>query len=355
MSIDNKKININSLSTKYSVEFINISKSHLKKNIGINDILLVDEKVYKLHRLVELIPKTNLIKINANEKSKSFENIGKIIKKILQFDFKKNNKIIVIGGGITQDVGSFISSILFRGVDWVFYPTSFLAQCDSCIGGKTSINFYNHKNQLGNFKPPKKIFVDTKFLKSLSKKDIRSGIGEMAHYFLVSGEKDTSFFSSNYKKALDQDLKTSAQLIFRCLQIKKYFIEKDEFDKKERLLLNYGHTYGHAIESLTNYKIPHGIAVAHGMNIANYISFNYGYLNYDDFTKLQGILIDIYGEFKLKKFNISRYCLILKKDKKNINSNLRTILTRGVGEMFIHEIKMDNFFKKTLNKYLLKH
>ncbi len=355
MSLINKKINIKSLSTKYSVEFIRISKSHLKKNIGIDDVLIVDEKVYKLHKLAKLIPKTNLIMITANEKSKSFENLGKIIKKILQFDFKKNNKIIVIGGGITQDVGSFISSILFRGVDWVFYPSSFLAQCDSCIGGKTSINFYNHKNQLGNFNPPKKIFVDTKFLKSLSKKDIRSGIGEMAHYFLVSGEKDTNFFSNNYKKALDHDLKTSAQLIFRCLRIKKFFIEKDEFDKKERLLLNYGHTYGHAIESLTNYKMPHGIAVAHGMNIANYISFNYGYLNYDNFSKLQSLLKDIYGEFKLKKFDIGRYCLILKKDKKNINSNLRTILTRGAGKMFIHEIKMDIFFKETLNKYLLKH
>tara|TARA_B100001094_G_scaffold332348_1_gene404021 strand:- start:2767 stop:3834 length:1068 start_codon:yes stop_codon:yes gene_type:complete len=355
MLLENKKINIDSSITKYSVEFINISKSHFKKNVGIDDILIVDDKVYEFYGIEGLIPKTNLIKITANEKNKSFENLGKIIKKILQFDFKKNNKIIVIGGGITQDIGSFISSILFRGVDWIFYPTSFLAQCDSCIGGKTSINFYNHKNQLGNFNPPKKIFIDTKFLKSLTKKDIRSGIGEMAHYFLVSGGKDASFFENNYKKVLSYDLKTSAKLIFRCLKIKKFFIEKDEFDKNERLLLNYGHTYGHAIESFNNYKIPHGIAVAHGMNIANYISFNYGYLKYDKFLKLQNLLQDIYGEFKLKKFDIPQYCLILKKDKKNINSNLRTILTRGAGKMFIHEIKIDNFFKKTLNEYLLKH
>jgi 3-dehydroquinate synthase len=324
------------------------------KNIDKDDIVIVDDNVYRLHKLAKLLPKTNIIKVFANEKSKSFENLGKIIKKILQFNFRKNKKVIVIGGGITQDIGSFISSIIFRGVDWIFYPTSFLAQCDSCIGGKTSINFHDHKNQLGNFNPPKKIFIDTKFLKSISKKDTTSGIGEMAHYFLVAGPKEKNFFVNNYKKALNHDLKISEQLIFSCLKIKKFFIEKDEFDRKERLLLNYGHTYGHAIETLTEYKIPHGIAVAHGMNIANFLSFKYGFLNYESFLELQFILKDIYGRFKIKNFDVNKYCLILKKDKKNINSNLRTILTRGVGKMFIHEIKMDNLFKKNVNNYFLE-
>ena len=136
-----KQLNIKSSHGTYKVQFINDYKIALRKECRTNDLLIIDEKIFRLFKLNQLIKGKKTILIKANEKNKSFESLGNIIKQVIKHNFKKNNKIIVIGGGITQDIGSFISSLIFRGVDWYFFPTSFLAQCDSCIGGKTSINF----------------------------------------------------------------------------------------------------------------------------------------------------------------------------------------------------------------------
>ncbi len=346
-----RKIKINSRSQNYFIHFEFANKKNFRCNIAVGDIIIVDQRVYSLHKLNLKLPKNKIIKIVANERSKSFQNLDKIIRKILSSGFKRSNKIIVIGGGISQDIGSFISSIIFRGVRWIFYPTSYLSQCDSCIGGKTSINFHEFKNQIGNFNPPTKIIIDINFLKTLSNKEISSGVGEMAHYFFVSNSEDTKYFLSNFKKVLLRNKKVSIKMINKTLKIKKYFIEKDEFDRKERLLLNYGHTYGHALESLTNYMIPHGIAVAHGINIANYISYKQKFIKKNFFLKIKNAMDFIINNNNPKKINIKKYLNILKKDKKNINNNLRCILTRGAGKMFIHEIKFDKILEKNLSEY----
>ena len=181
----------------------------------------------------------------------------------------------------------------------------------------------------------------------------------MAHYFFVSGNADTSYFLKNYKKVLIGEKKISEAMINRSLKIKKYFIEKDEFEKKERLLLNYGHTYGHALEALTKYYIPHGIAVAHGINIANYISYKKRFINEDYFLKIKESMDYIIGKNNPKIFNIKKYLSFLKKDKKNINNNLRCILTKGPGKMFIHEIKFDealiSYLKEYFNNFFIKN
>ncbi len=346
-----KKITINSRSSNYFIEFKKANKKNFIKNINAGDVIIIDKKVQRMHKLNSILPKNNIIRISANEKSKSFENLDKVIGKILSYGFKKNNKLVIIGGGITQDIGSFISSIILRGVDWIFYPTSFLSQCDSCIGGKTSINFHEYKNQLGNFYPPKRIIIDINFLKSQSNKEVRSGVGEMSHYFLVSSLNDTNYFIKNFKKVLNGEKKISEAMINKSLKIKKIFIEKDEFDKKERLLLNYGHTFGHALETLTEYHIPHGIAVAHGINIANYISYKKSLINENYFLKIKETMDYIINNNNPQTFDVKKYLSFLMKDKKNVNNNLRCILTKGPGKMFIHEIKFDENLISYLNEY----
>ena len=346
-----KNISIKSSIRNYKVNFTSSIKSNLSNIYNCGDVYLIDKNVYKIHNLKRNIKSKKIIFIDASEKSKSFENLGKIIKKILSTNLKKDNKLIVIGGGITQDIASFISSIIFRGIDWIFIPTSFLSQCDSCIGGKTSINFFGKKNQLGNFYPPSAIYIDTLFLKSLGDKDIRSGVGEMAHYYFVSGNKDFKLFLQHYKKVILKDLNSCKKLIFRSLMIKKYFIEKDEFDKKERLLLNYGHTFGHAIESITDYKIPHGIAVANGMDIANFLSLNINLITQKEFEEMHDVLSNIYKNIQPEKINSKQYIQQLKKDKKNINENLRCILTKGVGKMVIKELSFDSNLIDMLSDY----
>tara|TARA_R110001592_G_scaffold105399_3_gene296383 strand:- start:2649 stop:3665 length:1017 start_codon:yes stop_codon:yes gene_type:complete len=322
----------------YNIEFSNNFKNSLLKIYNEGDIVIVDNNID--------IPLKNihLIKIDISENTKSFEYLPILLDKILG-NFNKSNKLIAVGGGITQDIVSFISSILFRGVDWVFFPTTLLAQGDSCIGGKTSINYKNYKNQLGNFNPPNTIIICDSFLETLPEIDLRSGLGEMLHFYLVSGLSDYTFFKKNTNNI--------RILVKRCLEIKKTFVEIDEFDKKERLILNYGHTFGHAIEASNNYASPHGITVSLGMDIANFISYQKGYINKATFNEIHNTLKSIYKDLKIP--NIEKIVEALKKDKKNTNSNLTCVLTKGIGNMFLDELDyltVKNYLKQYEKEFI---
>lgn len=327
----------------YEVRFEDNFANVLKKQINQGDIILIDENVYNLYKR-HFIPASNkceYILIKASEEQKSYLQLAPIIESMIEKDFKKNNKLIVIGGGITQDIGAFIASNMYRGVSWFFYPTTLLAQCDSCIGGKSSINFGKYKNQLGNFYPPNEIIIDLRFLDTLAELDIRSGLGEMIHFYLVSGHEDFNKIQSEYEVCLT-NRGVLKSLIYRSLQIKKKIIEIDEFDKKERLLFNYGHSFGHAIESLTNYRIPHGIAVSYGMDVANYLSEKFGYISGELRQTIRKLLEKNWERVELGSIEVGDFINALKKDKKNIGLEVKVILTRGVGQMFKTTLPIDN-------------
>ena len=167
------------------------------------DFIIADKKVVNLYSEKIYVEKwqDNIIQIEATEVQKSYLQLAPIIEQLIEKGFRKNNTLIAIGGGITQDVTAFIASIMYRGVDWVFFPTTLLAQGDSCIGSKTSINFGKYKNQIGNFYSPREILLDTTFLKTLDERDLISGLGEMAHYFLVGGEEDFQRYKKEYETA----------------------------------------------------------------------------------------------------------------------------------------------------------
>ncbi len=344
------KITIKSKFGDYTVQ--NINKLSFKESQ--NKFYLIDKNVYT--KVIRKKIKGKIIILDTSEKLKNYYEIGKIIKKLINLNIRKNSVLIAIGGGIIQDIGGFISSILFRGIQWNFYPSTLLSQGDSCIGAKTSINFAEAKNQLGNFYPPSKIFIFTDFLKYLKRKEIYSGLGELAHYFLISNSKDWRFFVLNLEKFLNGANKKKyiilRNLTLRSLLIKKKFIEKDELDTGKRLILNYGHSFGHSIEKLTNHKIPHGLAVAHGINIANFFSFKLNLLNYKKFKKIEKIICKIVNLNEISDLNSINFVNILKKDKKNVGNSFRLILTKGVGEMFIKKINNQNVVKNLLKDYL---
>ena len=348
-----KKFLIKSSFGSYEVNNGRLSKSFFFKNSK-NVFYLVDKNVYLRNKIINKIKK-NLILIKSNENSKSYLKISDIIKKILEKKIKRDSVIFAIGGGVVQDISGFMASILFRGIKWNFIPTTILAQCDSCIGGKTSINFDKYKNQLGNFYPPKKVFLDTNFLDTLKIRDIKSGLGEMAHYYLVSNLKDWKFFKNNLENLVRKDFNKNIMrlLIFKSLKIKKRFIEKDEFDKGPRLILNYGHTFGHTIEKITNYKIPHGMAVAHGINMSNFFSLQYKFINKKMFKEIEHQMSKIVDLSELKNINAMRFLEIIKKDKKNKKNQIRLVLTKGFGKMFIKNFNKDLKFVSLLKKYFV--
>tara|TARA_R110001599_G_scaffold77793_1_gene211926 strand:- start:2145 stop:3227 length:1083 start_codon:yes stop_codon:yes gene_type:complete len=318
----------------------------IKINSSPKDIVLVDQKVFDLYP--KSFKNCRLIKINAIESEKEYTRVGNVVKNILELGFTKNNKLIAVGGGITQDICGFVSSMLFRGVEWHFYPTTLLSQGDSCVGGKTSINFGDFKNQLGNFNPPKEVVIYSQFLETLPIEQIRSGIGELLHFYLISGKKDLDFFIERFDSRF-KNIKKINELTKRNLSIKKRYVEIDEFDKNERLVFNYGHTFGHAIESITKNKIPHGLAVCMGVDVANYISFKKGYIDKDEYHVLRKYCKMILGEegdwkgVEFPDIDIAEYMEILKKDKKNINHDkIMCVLTKGVGNMFLEEVEVRN-------------
>ncbi len=327
----------------YEVRFEDDFANVLEKQIDQGDIILIDENVYNLYKahFISALNGCKYILLKASEEQKSYLQLAPIIESLIEKNFKKNNKLIVVGGGITQDIGAFIASNMYRGVRWFFYPTTLLAQCDSCIGGKSSINFGKYKNQLGNFYPPNEIIIDLRFLNTLAELDIRSGLGEMIHFYLVSGHEDFNKIRSEYGFCLT-DKNVLKSLIYRSLQIKKKIIEIDEFDKKERLLFNYGHSFGHAIESLTNYRVPHGIAVSYGMDIANYLSENLGYISGEFRQTIRELLEMNWKGIELGRIDVVDFINALKKDKKNIGSEVKVILTRGFGHMFKTTLPIDN-------------
>lgn len=347
-----KLLSVQSFKHTYQVRFEEDFTAILEEQLTPGDVVTVDATVLKLYRerLAPILRNTNHIVIEPSEEQKSYQGIEPFINHLIQSGFRKNNRLIAIGGGIAQDITAFTASVIFRGVDWIFYPTTLLAQCDSCIGSKTSINFGKSKNQLGNFYPPKEIVIDHRFLDTLSPLDFRSGMGEMLHYYLVSGEEDFQRMLREYDRAFE-DKAVLHELIYHSLDFKRSYVERDEFDQGPRNVFNYGHSFGHAIETLTNYTVPHGIAVSIGMDIANYLSAQLGYINSELYERLRVLLKKNWGDIRLPNISVNDFIHALTKDKKAVGSELRVILTRGPGQMFKTPLPMTSAISVWLTEY----
>jgi 3-dehydroquinate synthase len=322
---------IKSYKGEYEVKFVD---DFFPEDATSKDFIFIDEYVWQHYLSKQDVSNLNILIIPSNEYTKTFVKVGDYITTLLARGVQKNSKFYCIGGGVVQDTFSFIASILFRGVDWIFYPTTMLAQCDSCIGSKTSINFKETKNILGGFHPAKEVRINTQYLQTLPDEEIKSGIGEMLHYFLLNDKLDLS-----EKMVNEKDLKNNIdKYIHESLAIKKEMIEKDEFDMGERNLFNYGHTFGHAIESLSQYEVNHGQAVTMGMEISNQLALSKGYITEEKYQRLRSILAKNMPEYSIE--DIDRYVEILHKDKKNTSDKLTCIMLKdeyGIKEQVTYD------------------
>ena len=343
---------VKSIVHNYDVQFIDDTKQTLLNELKPGDYIIIDNKIRDLYKtdLEDILNQFSHIGVDAGETQKSYHGVIPIMDRLINNGFRKNHRLVAIGGGITQDITAFIASIMYRGVDWFFFPTSLLAQGDSCIGSKTSINFQEYKNLVGGFYPPNKIFINLSFLDTLSLPELKSGLGEMLHYFIVSSEEDFTRFKTEYSAAL-QDKTVLTGIIARSLAIKKSYIEIDEFDKKERQVFNYGHSFGHAIESLTNYAIPHGIAVSYGMDIANFISVKKGYISEDTRQNIRELVAQIWEGTTIKNISLEKFIAALTRDKKNVGKELGLILNKGYGKIFKDLTILDNTFSGWIKEY----
>jgi len=320
---NNNNVNIKSYNKNYDIIY---NQNNLLENINNeyqkNDFIIIDKNVYNLDKnCLNNIDKKYYFIFDAIESNKTMETVLNIIDLLFEISFNKKNKLLVIGGGITQDVGGFVAAIYKRGLKWTLIPTTILSMTDSCIGGKVGVNRIS-KNMLALFYAPNKVIISDFFIESLKHEDVISGIGESLKLSLIGGKNSYHYFKKNYnERHIDY-----INLIKMSTSVKKLIIELDELENNERKVLNYGHTFGHALESASNYFIPHGIAVIFGMYIINKLFYD------NKYEELNKYMISIIPD-KFKKIEISYEVFInsVLNDKKNDGDNICFILLNEIG------------------------
>jgi len=314
----------------YTVAFKNSIKDYITGLLKSECIYIVDARVATLFKetLSPILQGNNVIIVEATEANKSIELIIPLVEKLVSKGIRKNYVLVAIGGGIIQDITCFIASTLYRGLAWKFIPTTLLAQADSCIGSKSSINLGNVKNILGTFNPPNEVIISSEFLTTLSQTDINSGLGEILKVHAIESAVAFDELSNNYD-LLFSDSYLLQKYIESSLIIKKRFIEADEFDKGIRNIFNYGHSFGHAIEAATDFGIPHGIAVSIGMDLANRISSWRGLTSEEDYLRMHSVLAKNYRNYASFTIPSEKFFPALMKDKKNTSDKLVLILPVG--------------------------
>ena len=276
---------------------------------------------------------------NANEKTKSFKSVNIILEMLLAKNFNRSDLILGIGGGITGDIAGFAASIFKRGINYISVPTTLLAQVDAAIGGKTGVNSKYGKNLIGSFSQPKLVLTDTLFLNSLKKKELVCGYAEILKHALIKDKNFFKWLKSNTKLIFLLDANKLIYAIKKSCQIKLNVVNKDVNEKNLRMILNFGHTFAHAIEVKNNYSknFTHGEAVLAGMILATKLSIVKNVCN----KKILKDILEIYKknnlEYTFKKYNnsreISSLIPYLKNDKKNNDEKINFILLKKIGEV----------------------
>lgn len=290
--------------------------------------------------------KTKTIVIQPGEKSKSLESAKDIYEKLLDFEITRGDMIIAFGGGVVGDLAGFAASTLLRGIPFIQIPTSLLAQIDSSVGGKVAVNLPQGKNLVGSFYHPEAVFIDPDLLRSLDKRFLYDGMGEVIKYGCI---RDKKLFDKLMNIETEDELFNNIEdIILSCCGVKRDIVERDEKDKGERMLLNFGHTIGHAIEKNFNYtKYTHGEAVAIGMYNITKKSEEMDITNGNTAAVIKKILIKYNLPYEMPTVEREKLIKAIGLDKKNKGNKLNIVLLKEIGNSFIKNID-----RKDVNRYM---
>jgi 3-dehydroquinate synthase len=317
---------------------------------------LVDRAIqHHFGLMLSVINPEQIIFVEATEEEKLFDRLTPIFLDLLQRGIKRDGLLVVIGGGVLQDIGCFIASVLFRGLHWNLIPTTLLAQADSCIGSKSSINIGSYKNQIGTFFPPQRILLTSSVLTTLPWDEIRSGLGEVIKLQLIKGQADFEALMKDLSiLTRENQLELLSKWIRLSMTVKKPYIEADEYDRGIRNILNYGHTFGHAYESATHYAIPHGIAVLLGMLTATYLSARLNLIPMAQYSSLKAQLSPWHSPYGAELLQADRETIFqaIKHDKKNMGNAVHCILTRGPGRMEKIQVDYERDLKPAIGDFI---
>lgn len=338
----------------YSVQFFrNPLESKTLLNSYKPSHFIVDRIVYGLHKeIIDLLAENRpLFLMDATEEMKSLDGMQLFATWLQSQGANRSSVLVAIGGGITQDLAAFTAHNYYRGISWIFFPTTLLAMCDSCIGAKCGLNLNDFKNQLGCFQAPRAIFTCSDFLQTLPDFHIASGYGEILKLHLTGGDWG---LIADLESSLQQGLRNDSllEVIFKSLQIKKTIIEIDEFEKDLRRTLNYGHSFGHALEAVTNHVVPHGLAVAWGIDLINWIAFQRSILDERHYKTVQSFIKKFLPHKLNQKISTAELIQAAKKDKKTEPSGINLIFLNNHCSLEIRKIPFDQALADQVSSYL---
>jgi 3-dehydroquinate synthase len=323
-------INMKSNVRDYTVLFP--ERADFIKNLAAKSdcVFVVDSNVWHLYKdgCLQSLSASNVVVLPASEERKNLESVEELYDRFMESAAKKNMTLVSIGGGIIQDITGFAATTLYRGINWIFLPTTLLAQADSCIGSKTSLNYKRFKNLVGTFYPPSEVFIYSPFLTTLQEIDFFSGLGEVVKLHIMGGHETTAELIDLLPRILEREPEALMTCVRKSLWIKQSYMEGDEFDLGRRNLLNFGHCLGHALETVSEYAIPHGQAVLIGMVFANIAAEFRGLLSSKqaDFLSRELLLNTIKEKGKLLDYNPDKILDAMKKDKKRTGQGLVVVL-----------------------------
>ena len=337
-------VTISSQSHSYDVIIgSGVVKEQLQSN---NHVIVADSR---FRPMLEQSGKTACVYVDALESAKNLSTVEKIIVALQQNGVRRDSTVLAIGGGIVQDVVTLAASLFMRGIKWQYAPTTLLAMADSCSGGKSSINTTTVKNLIGNIYPPQSVFVDTDFVLTLPEADVLGGLAEAAKICFCKSSIEFEGFLKLGSMSTPENLDAMLPYV---LAIKKWFIQVDEFDRAERKQLNFGHTFGHALEVGSDYGIPHGLSVASGMRAALLFESQTRVLSgveqqLFDYTSM--LIRGIAKNWSVSAIDWTAYSTAFNGDKKHSISDYCLILPNSKGGVRVQQIPKS---EKNLNKIL---
>lgn len=315
--------------------------------------VVTDKNVSKLYGKIVLESlissgyEANIIELPAGEGSKSLEMLDFIYENLVSSNMNRDGVLIALGGGVVGDITGFAAATFLRGIKFIQIPTTIISQVDSSIGGKVAVNLKSGKNLVGNFYHPKAVIIDPNCLSTLPHKFYCDGLGEVIKYSLI---KDENLFKKlNDYKNKEELFENMESIIHTCCSIKKSLVEKDEFDRGDRMLLNFGHTIGHAVEKYYNYsKYTHGEAVAIGMYNITVISEKLGYSSKGCSEKIKDILKKYELPYEMKDIDSKILVDTIKSDKKVFDKGISLVFISDIGSSFIKNLPIDAIEKLLL-------
>ncbi len=301
-------------------------------------VMITDVNIMRYYQ--KDLPPCPVIEIGTGEKAKTLENVKEICLKLMEIGADRSSFIVGIGGGVVTDITGFVASIYMRGVPFGFVSTTLLSQVDAGIGGKNGVNLEGYKNMLGVFNQPKFVICDLDLLKTLPGKELLSGFAEIVKHAVIGDPELFTYLETNYEKGASLNPEVIERLVCDSVAIKSAIVNRDEEEGGERRKLNFGHTFGHAIEKATG--ISHGEAVSIGMSMASRLSHKRGFLGVEELERIERLLTKLGLPTRLPCAP-EELLAAMEKDKKRNGSSIHFVLLEAIGhavvkEMPIHEL-----------------